>query len=416
MFKAALYLAVFYILYSLLLSRDTSYVRNRAFILITLLAALILPGITLQGIYPQNAGIVSRILPEVLIRPASDSGNQAFASGPVSEKVLQSINIIYIAGVILFLFRFMIDFVNLVFMIIRHKRDRTGIIRFHAFKTSGFSAMGYIFINDKLSEGEAAEIITHERNHLKFNHFLDIIFIEVVKAFQWFNPAVHLFNRSIRAIHEYQADAGCLADGTSVVKYQRLLLNQVFKSTSLKLTSSFSNPSLVRKRMIMMTRKRTHAVAGFKLLLVLPVTAFLFISFSAIKNSSKSPDNENVLNAQSQKTSAVAKEKPNETIYQSVDEMPQFTGGDAALLKYIGENTKYPEKAKLNGKQGRVVVKFVVGKDGSVSGAEVLKGVDPEIDAEAVRVISILPAFTPGRLGGKAVAVWYMVPITFALK
>lgn len=99
-----------------------------------------------------------------------------------------------------------------------------------------------------------------------------------------------------------------------------------------------------------------------------------------------------------------------------VEEMPMFPGGDAELLKYIGEHTNYPEVAKENNIQGRVIVRFCVTAKGTVSQISVLKGVDPELDKEAMRVVSTLPAFKPGKQGGKPVPVWYMVPITFTLK
>ena len=96
--------------------------------------------------------------------------------------------------------------------------------------------------------------------------------------------------------------------------------------------------------------------------------------------------------------------------------MPVFPGGDAALLKYLGENTTYPENAKKNKIEGKVILRFCVTEKGSINKISVLQGVNPEIDAEAIRVVSTLPAFIPGKQNGKAVPVWYMVPITFALK
>lgn len=99
-----------------------------------------------------------------------------------------------------------------------------------------------------------------------------------------------------------------------------------------------------------------------------------------------------------------------------VEEMPMFPGGDVELLKYIGDHTQYPEVAKENNIQGRVIVRFCVTAKGGVSQVSILKGVDPELDAEAIRVVNTLPAFKPGKQGGKAVPVWYMVPITFTLK
>jgi periplasmic protein TonB len=99
-----------------------------------------------------------------------------------------------------------------------------------------------------------------------------------------------------------------------------------------------------------------------------------------------------------------------------VEEMPMFPGGETALLAYIAEHTQYPEVAKENNIQGKVIVRFCVTSKGGVDKVSILKGVDPELDAEAIRVVGTLPAFKPGKQGGKPVPVWYMVPINFTLK
>jgi len=112
----------------------------------------------------------------------------------------------------------------------------------------------------------------------------------------------------------------------------------------------------------------------------------------------------------------VQEEDPEATPFVVVEEMPMYPGGDSELLKYIAEHTQYPEIAKENNIQGRVIVRFCVTSKGGVSQVSILKGVDPELDAEAIRVVNTLPAFKPGKQGGKPVPVWYMVPITFTLK
>jgi len=99
-----------------------------------------------------------------------------------------------------------------------------------------------------------------------------------------------------------------------------------------------------------------------------------------------------------------------------VEEMPMFPGGETELLKYIADHTQYPEVAKENNIQGKVIVRFCVTSKGGVDKVEILKSVDPELDKEAIRVVKTLPAFKPGKQGGKPVPVWYMVPINFTLK
>ncbi len=102
--------------------------------------------------------------------------------------------------------------------------------------------------------------------------------------------------------------------------------------------------------------------------------------------------------------------------YISVDVMPMYPGSDIALLKYISTNTRYPKEAKDKGIMGRVIIRFKVTADGSVADASVLKGVDPLLDNEALRVVNTVPKFTPGQHKGENVPVWYMVPITFTLR
>ncbi len=110
------------------------------------------------------------------------------------------------------------------------------------------------------------------------------------------------------------------------------------------------------------------------------------------------------------------KEPVKEEVFTAVEQMPQFPGGDAELLKYIATHIKYPTMAAENNIQGRVVVKFVVKKDGQVGDVVVLRGRDPDLDKEAQRVVKTLPKFIPGKMNGQAVAVWYTLPINFKLQ
>ena len=109
-------------------------------------------------------------------------------------------------------------------------------------------------------------------------------------------------------------------------------------------------------------------------------------------------------------------EPKKEEIFTAVEQMPQFPGGEAELMKYIANHIKYPPMAAENNIQGRVVVKFVVKKDGSVGEVQVLRGKDPDLDKEAVRVVRTLPNFIPGKMNGQAVSVWFTLPINFKLQ
>lgn len=113
----------------------------------------------------------------------------------------------------------------------------------------------------------------------------------------------------------------------------------------------------------------------------------------------------------------VEEEEPEEQqIFQVVEEMPEFPGGMAECLKFLAKNIKYPTIAQENGVQGRVIVQFVVNRDGSIVDPVVMRSVDPYLDKEALRVIQMMPKWKPGKQRGKAVRVKYTVPVTFKLQ
>lgn len=115
-------------------------------------------------------------------------------------------------------------------------------------------------------------------------------------------------------------------------------------------------------------------------------------------------------------TSGVAQEEDENVVFVVVESMPSFPGGDAALFKYLNDNIKYPVIAQESGIQGRVVCQFVVNRDGSIVDIEVVRSIDKSLDAEAVRVISKMPRWTPGKQRGKTVRVKYTLPVNFRLQ
>jgi len=139
------------------------------------------------------------------------------------------------------------------------------------------------------------------------------------------------------------------------------------------------------------------------------------------KDNDKGTDDRNVTKTLAnevvvEKKVEAPKEEKKEEIFKSVEQMPQFPGGEAALMKYLQNHIQYPAMAAENNVQGRVVVQFVVDKTGKVGEVKVVRSVDKDLDKEAVRVCKSLPKFTPGRQNGQAVSVWYTLPVTFKLQ
>jgi TonB family protein len=411
MAKAALCLTVLYLIYHLFLSRDTMYRRNRIFILLSFTLSLILPLISIQTRMPNDLQVFGRDLTGMTV-PGADIIQETAGKNSIFNWK-HYLLIVYLTGIALAGLKLMIELISLLLLIVKQKRDGQNIIKLTNSRTSGFSAFGHIFIDRSLDPYEAEEIIRHEQKHLDRLHFFDILLIEILKVVQWFNPFVYLFDRSLRAVHEFQADEECLSSGIPVHSYQGLVMNQVFRSRIFNPSNSFSNPTLIKKRMIMMTKKRSKALANLKILMVVPVLAVLLIAFSTC--TEKITYNDTVIEEVTPTATAAISKSGEPEPFVVVEEMPMFPGGDSALLVFLAQNTKYPEAAKVNNIQGRVIIRFCVEETGSVGRITVLRGVSPELDAEALRVVSTLPSFNPGKQGGKDVPVWYMVPITFAL-
>ena len=158
----------------------------------------------------------------------------------------------------------------------------------------------------------------------------------------------------------------------------------------------------------MKNRQKTNSFAGYKYLLFVP----LIISLLAMNSTAMRA---NVQKKVVKTNKTTKKSGANDKVYEVCEQMPTFPGGDAALMKYLSENVKYPALAIKAQEQGRVVVSFTVEKDGAISDVKVARSVTPSLDAEAVRVVKAMPKWTPGKQGGQLVRVRYNVPVSFKL-
>lgn len=170
----------------------------------------------------------------------------------------------------------------------------------------------------------------------------------------------------------------------------------------------------------MMNKKKTRATGRIKYALFVPLAAALLVAsnISCISSEKKDGQAETTVPVEQKEAPVTAPAQANDTeqVFQITEQMPEFPGGMAECLKFIGEHVNYPQKAQENGIQGRVTVQFTVEKDGSITNAKVLRGVDPELDKEALRVISSMPKWTPGKQRGKAVRCSFSVPVRFQLR
>lgn len=140
------------------------------------------------------------------------------------------------------------------------------------------------------------------------------------------------------------------------------------------------------------------------------------IESSSVKSYDSEGDSETLFQPSQEVSSEVTEEEDNgDGPYLAVGKMGEFPGGQMELMKFMQDNIKYPEAAFKKGIQGRVIVKFIITKNGKIESPKIVKGVDPELDAEAIRVVSSMPDWIPAENGGKPVASWFTIPVTFRL-
>lgn len=445
--KVAICLVAFYLFYKLLLSRDTFHAFNRATLLLLMLLSLVLPFVSLSIDEPTvvNNGMVQ--VEQLLVAGVTGEDTQ-----PASLTLVQVLFMVYMVGVVVSVGREIVSLAGLYKLI--SGRDHVTIdngIRIIVLDgdVAPFSWFNNIVISRSDYESGRREILIHEMAHISHHHSLDILLCNVLLIFQWFNPAVWLLRRELRNIHEYEADEAVLASGANAAEYQLLLIRKAVGERLFSMANNLNHNSL-KKRITMMLTKRSNPWNRVKVLLTVPVAAVAVVAFATPKAESLSREIEHesdaivssVVKSTSDKAALVAQGKTSgeetvndmgraddtliandlqrmtstdDDVYDVVEKMPEFPGGMAELMKYLSSNIKYPVEAHKAGIQGRVVVSFVVNKDGTVKDAKIVRSVDKSIDAEALRVISAMPKWLPGYQNGKAVKVRYTVPVTFRL-
>lgn len=193
-----------------------------------------------------------------------------------------------------------------------------------------------------------------------------------------------------------------------------------------KLYNNFSVLPL-KKRITMLNKKRTGRVGKVKYLTLLPLAAGLLL-LNNIDAMARIMNRQATVPAPAQQTEVVSAPETtpaevavplppqDDKVYEVVEVMPEFPGGQNELLKYLARNIKYPEESVKNKEEGRVSLTFIVNKDGSISDVKVVRNATPALDAEAIRIVKSMPNWTPGKEKGKDVRVAYTVPVTFRLQ
>ena len=438
--KVAVLIVVFYMFYRLMLAHETFHRVNRLVLLTTALASFLLPlcvftmhkTVMVDYDYSQF-GELTMNEPVVSAMPTDNQPSVILTT---------VLPVLFIIGMLATLVHTLISLIRIQLLIHRSEKhpqeDGTVICVTGNTTLSPFSWMHYIVMNCSDYEAHDAAILAHERGHIRLGHSWDLLFVDLLTALQWFNPAMWMLRSDLRAIHEYEADSEVLSLGINARQYQYLLISKAAGIGGYSLANGISHSTL-KNRINMMLHKKSNRTSLLKLFALVPIVGItLALNARTVndyvydgpqkqnpvkkgkKNTTIKVGTQDIKVTEDQRddktptfTMNVVEDEQNATddkVYDVVENMPQFNGGMGALMQYLSHNIRYPEESDV---QGRVIVSFVIGKDGSISNAQVVKSLHPSFDAEALRIINNMPKWIPGTQNGKPVNVKYAVPISF---
>lgn len=415
-------LILFYALYKLVCTRDTFFRSRRFILIVSLVLPFILPFIDVREWLESRDRMImlthfdySAVLPEIVVgSEAVETGNRVFV-------LSEWIGYLYLAGVVVLLVRLAVQAFSLYRLIVRMPEKEINGVRIKCLNdpSGPFSFFGWIFMNPAaVKEDEISEILTHEMAHVKQHHSVDVLLAEMVSICCWMNPFAWLLKREVRLNLEFLADRKVMEAGFATKSYQYHLLGLAYNH-KYGLSNNF-NFSHLKQRIIMMNKKKSNATGHIKYaLFVLPAFALLVagnISCSQDASQTEDAKEEVVAPVSPEAKEAPADSTAKEEVFMVAEQMPEFPGGMKELLKFLQDNLKYPGNAMKNNVQGRVIVQFVVEKDGTLTEFKVARSVDPDLDAEALRVLQTMPKWKPGMQRGKIVRVKFTVPVSFKLQ
>lgn len=331
---------------------------------------------------------------------------------------------IYALGVLVLFFRSIVEIVSIhrIYKSCQKQKIHNIPLLVSAQIEEPYSFFHWIFIDPQKYDRQAlSEILIHEQTHQRQLHSLDVVLGECVTILCWINPFAWLIKKEIRINHEYIADQAVMHAGFNKKEYQYHLIGMKHIPLAAANLYNYFSVLPLKKRITMLNKKRMPRAGIIKYLALMPLAAALLFVNNMETMARIVPEvvePARIISATPSETIPETPEAPlppDDKVYTVADEMPKYPGGDAQLLKYIVGNLKYPASAVENKIEGRVVVSFIVEKDGSISQPEIRRSIDPALDNEAIRVINTLPQWTPGKNNGEIVRVKYTVPVQFRL-
>jgi TonB family protein len=386
-------LAVLLGFYIIFLKKETFFQLNRAFLLFAILLSFILP--VLHMGWAEHLGVAREIKYSIVAEPITIFANKS--ASHTHFTIAEVISWSYLTGIA----------VLAVLLIIRLMAVKRIIL--NAESTLSYSFFRKVYLGNNATNQLICE---HENIHAAQWHSADILLIEVVVIFNWFNPLVYLFRRELKNVHEFIADEGALKLAGNKKAYATLLLSQTFETPINNLVNTFFNKKLLKQRIMMIQKNKSQRKSLLKYLLSAPVIVLMLILSSATtdRNSDKAPSKALTGNM------LQATQGPTNKVFTVVEHPPTYPGGLDKLYKFLGANIHYPAAMREKKVEGKVLISFIVGEDGSLSNIKILREPGYGSGEETVRVMKLSPKWIPGVQNGKKVRVQYTLPVTFTLK
>ena len=455
--KSALVLTLFYLPYTLMLRQESFFRMNRITLLTILMLALVLPVIDIPSLATPEQPVVYEMQHRImLMTQEAEMTTKSLAATTRTISWVGILAIVYIIGVILALLIRLWQLFK-IGKIIRGGclwTDKSGkaTIYCHIDDVAPFSWMRSIVISEKDYKPYGREILLHEKAHILNLHSMDILFLTLVEAVQWWNPIAYMLGHSLRDVHEYEADDYVLHQGVSLQNYQALLVKKSLANTSYAFANNF-NHSLIKKRIYMMNHPKSNPWLRSKVLYILPATLVVLTAFATPKLNEKveeivervekvtempqpSPQPEqqpesiptsDVTDMQSAepKEELAVEEEATDTLssedyvndvyrneYNNLTQPPEFPGGMSALRAFVQLHVAeaLQNDASVAGK--RAYVQFRIKQDGTIDDIGLVRG-DKEAYHEAIKIVEQMPQWIPARRYGDLADAHFVLTIDF---
>jgi TonB family protein len=437
---ANVYLTLFFLFYALFLRKETFFNLNRVYLVSSALLSFFIP--IIQSSWIKNLFITQRVKETIYqVGPTVMHSFKVTANAATHHQQLtlgQILLGIYVTGILVLTVKFIYQLAVINYVISQPKSD------------TSYSFFNRIRIEERDTDNDA--ITAHEQVHARQWHSADVLLLETIMILNWFNPVVYLYRNAVKYIHEFIADRDALKAGLNKADYAMLLVSQTFITPPYHLVNPFFNSSLLKQRIQMLHKDKSHWAMLMKYGLSAPLFALMLVLSSATVNNSKTiqvinqtasdvfktpasqtfstgviseadqEDLEAVIKQHQQGAAMAAvtadgtqTDASGKQIVSRIERGAEFPGGIQAFGDYLSENIRYPVEARQKNVQGKVFCSFIVEKDGSISGLKVVRGIGSGADEEAIRVLSAMPKWEPGTQNGANVRQLYTVPISFSL-